>query len=142
MTQVSKLFGGTAVGVRALPGGIGQASALKLAYSSYQKVSRVLTAVAYGLAKDYAVAEELVDIADLRPGSYLSETAYIPKTAARAWRWAPEMAEAADALRGAGLPADLVEAAARVMERWADDKDRRMPLAEALERLHSAEQPD
>ncbi|MFP3990304.1 DUF1932 domain-containing protein [Streptomyces sp. E11-3] len=136
LTALPLLFTGSAVRVHSLPGGIGRASALKLSYSSYQKASRVLAAVAYALAADYGVEEELLDIAQSRTGSYLSETVYVPKVAARAWRWAPEMHEAASALTEAGLPTDLVEAAARVMQRWGDAKDRPLELREALELLH------
>jgi 3-hydroxyisobutyrate dehydrogenase-like beta-hydroxyacid dehydrogenase len=116
-----------------LAGGIGRASALKLSYSSYQKVSRVLAAVSYALARDYGVDDALLDIAEGRSSSYLSETAYIPKVAARAWRWGPEMGDVASA---ASLPADLAEAAASVMSHWDSLKDEPPSIPEALERLH------
>ncbi|WP_019354733.1 DUF1932 domain-containing protein [Streptomyces sp. AA1529] len=135
--QLAALFAGTAVDVRPLAGGVGQASALKLAYSSYQKTSRVLAAVAYALAQDHQVEDELLDIAGLRTTNYLEETSYIPKTAARSWRWGPEMLEAADALSSAGLPPELVEAAAAVMSRWEPDKDSPPELSEALRHLHA-----
>ncbi|MEU6774190.1 DUF1932 domain-containing protein [Streptomyces sp. NPDC046759] len=38
---------------------------------------------------------ELLDIAQVRTTSYLAETGYFPKVAARTWRWGPEMREAA-----------------------------------------------
>ncbi|MET9253260.1 DUF1932 domain-containing protein [Streptomyces sp. NPDC003717] len=123
---------------RVLPGGIGKASALKLSYSSYQKTSRALAAVAYALASDHGVEAELLDIAEGRTTSYLAETDYFPKTAARSWRWGPEMREAAHALQEAGLPADLADAAATVMERWAGLKDMSADLALVLEELHRA----
>ncbi|MGV9988052.1 DUF1932 domain-containing protein [Streptomyces olivaceus] len=133
---VAQLFEGSTVQARLLSGGIGQASALKLSYSSYQKASRVLAAVAYALASDYGVEAELVDIAEGRTNSYLAETSYFPKVAARSWRWGPEMKEAAQALEGAGLPADLADAAASVMGRWAGLKDTSPNLARVLEELH------
>ncbi|WP_330358599.1 DUF1932 domain-containing protein [Streptomyces chartreusis] len=136
MPLVARLFDGSTVQARPLPGGIGQASALKLSYSSYQKASRVLAAVAYALASDHGVEAELLNIADRRTTSYLAETAYFPKVAARSWRWGPEMKEAAHALEEAGLPSDLADAAAAVMERWAGLKDTSPDLALVLERLH------
>lgn len=40
--SIAALFDGTALAVVTLPGGVGQASALKLAYASCKKASRVL----------------------------------------------------------------------------------------------------
>ncbi|MFF7202047.1 DUF1932 domain-containing protein [Streptomyces sp. NPDC008141] len=133
---VARLFAGSAVEVHSMGGDVGRASALKLSYSSYQKTSRVLAAVAYALASDWGVEDELLDVARGRTTSYLSDAAYAPKVAARAWRWAPEMREAASALAEASLPTDLVEAAARVLELWASAKDQPMELRDALNLLH------
>ncbi|MEU3323219.1 DUF1932 domain-containing protein [Streptomyces sp. NPDC006785] len=138
LPKVAELFAGSAVRVRSLNGGVGRASALKLSYSSYQKASRVLAAVAYALAQDHGVEGELLDIAQGRASSYLSETEYIPKVAARSWRWGPEMREAADALRDVGLPADIVEASAVVMSRWDGFRDSVLGTDEAIERLHES----
>ncbi len=137
LRPVAQLFDGSAVQVRLLSSEIGQASALKLSYSSYQKASRALAAVSYALACDHGVEAELLDIAESRTTSYLAETAYFPKVAARSWRWGPEMEEAADALEEAGLPADLAHAAAAVMGRWAGLKDTLPDLALVLEELHT-----
>ncbi|MFF3878374.1 DUF1932 domain-containing protein [Streptomyces sp. NPDC001978] len=135
-TSVASLFVDTAVQAHTLPGGIGRASALKLSYSSYQKASRILAAVSYALAKDYGVEEELLDIAQGRTTSYLAETAYIPKVAARSWRWGPEMLEVADALREVGLPTDLAQASAAAMSRWDGHRDSTLSIPEALKHLH------
>ncbi|MFF3402158.1 DUF1932 domain-containing protein [Streptomyces sp. NPDC002659] len=136
LTTMATLFADSAVRVHRLPGAIGQASALKLSYSSYQKASRVLAAVAHALASNYGVEAELLDIAEGRTSSYLAEVAYIPKVAARAWRWAPEMREAADALAAMGLPPDLAMASATIMERWSELEDIPMNVAQALTALH------
>ncbi|MFD7649873.1 DUF1932 domain-containing protein [Streptomyces albidoflavus] len=133
--SVAELFGGTAVRAHTLPGDIGSASALKVSYSSYQKASRVLAAVSYALAREHGVGDELLDIAEGRSGSYLAETTYIPKVAARSWRWGPEMAEVASALREADLPADLAEASASVMARWGGLRDEPLSIPEALDQL-------
>ncbi|WP_328513618.1 DUF1932 domain-containing protein [Streptomyces mirabilis] len=138
LTPVTSLFAGSAVQAHPLPGGLGRASALKLSYSSYQKASRVLAAVSYALAQDYGVEEELLDIAKGRSTSYLAETSYIPKVAARSWRWGPEMKEVASALREAGLPADLATASAEVMSRWDNLKDSPVPITEVIEHLHGS----
>ncbi|MFJ6214215.1 DUF1932 domain-containing protein [Streptomyces sp. NPDC092296] len=132
---LGELFAPTDVRVRPLGEEIGRASALKLAYTSYQKASRVLAAVAYGVAEANGVADELLDIAGSRSGSYLIETDYIPKTAARAWRWGPELDEAADLLAEAGLPDELMRAASAVLARWAGARDTELSVAEALRAL-------
>lgn len=117
---------------------IGQASVLKLIYSAYQKTSRVLAALAYGAADAYGVTDELLDVAGRRTRSYLVETGYIPKTAARAWRWAPEVADAANLLTAVGLPADTVRAAAETLERWSPEAERPLDVTEALRALRDA----
>ncbi|MET9815367.1 DUF1932 domain-containing protein [Streptomyces sp. NPDC006355] len=133
--RIVELFARTDVRTHVLGDSIGQASALKLAYSSYQKVSRVLAAVAYGAAESYGVADELLVIAAKRTRSYLLETDYIPKTAARAWRWGPELEDAAALLADAGLPDSLMHAAASTLARWDGKRDERLDVAEALEAL-------
>lgn len=136
---VADLFEGTDVHTRSLGTEIGQASALKLAYSSYQKASRVLAAVAYGLADANGVADELLQIASKRTGSYLTETDYIPKTAARAWRWVPELEDAADLLAESGLPDHFMREIAAALHRWDEVHDRPVTVSGALELLSSVE---
>jgi 3-hydroxyisobutyrate dehydrogenase-like beta-hydroxyacid dehydrogenase len=138
--RIAELFAGTDVRTHVLGDGIGKASALKLAYSSYQKVSRVLAALAYGAAESYGVGDELLAIAAKRTRSYMVETDYIPKTAARAWRWGPEVEEAAALLADAGLPDSLMHAAAATLARWDGSKDEHLDIAEALDALR--EEPD
>lgn len=135
---VSELFADTDVRTHYLGEDIGKASALKLAYSSFQKVSRVLAAVAYGAADAYGVADELLVIAAQRNGSYLVETDYIAKTAARAWRWRPELEDAAVLLSDAGLPDSLMHAAAATLGQWDLCKSMQPDIQEALEVLRAA----
>ncbi|EST26949.1 hypothetical protein M878_25995 [Streptomyces roseochromogenus subsp. oscitans DS 12.976] len=135
-SQAEILFEASDVKTHVLGAEVGTASALKLAYSSYQKASRVLAALAYGVADASGVADELLKIAGKRGGSYLTETDYIPKTASRAWRWGPELDDAAALLRDVGLPDDLMRAASRVLHYWSDARDRELTVAEALSLLH------
>ncbi|MEU8927506.1 DUF1932 domain-containing protein [Kitasatospora sp. NPDC048545] len=135
---VGRIFAGTAVSTPVLGEEIGQASALKLSYTAYQKASRVLAALSYGLAEHHGVGQELLDVASARSGSYLVETDYIAKTAKRAWRWAPEMEEAGDSLRAAGLPDELMRAAASTLGRWETARDQSLTVEQALEVLTGA----
>lgn len=134
--HIKALFSGTAVRTAVLGTEVGKASALKLSYASFQKTSRVLVALAVGMAREYGVDQELLEVASRRTDSYLAEPEYVAKTAARAWRWGPELEEAADALEAAGLPPEMLRAAASTLARWNDAKDDgKLTLADALDRL-------
>ncbi|KIF05688.1 phosphogluconate dehydrogenase [Streptomyces sp. RSD-27] len=134
--RIEVLFAGTAVRTAVLGTEVGKASALKLSYASFQKTSRVLVALAVGMAREYGVDQELIEVASRRTDSYLSEPQYVAKTAARAWRWGPELEEAADALAAAGLPPEMLRAAASTLARWNDAKDDgKLTLTDALDRL-------
>ncbi|MFD4786248.1 DUF1932 domain-containing protein [Streptomyces sp. NPDC058459] len=134
--QVEKLFADTDVRIRVLCDELGRASALKLAYTSYQKASRILAALSYAAAAEHGVEDELLEVAGGRSGSYLTETGYFAKTAARAWRWAPELEEAAQLLRDAGLPDGPVSGAAAALERWLPLKDTEGEPDDVLALLH------
>ncbi|MDX3587550.1 DUF1932 domain-containing protein [Streptomyces europaeiscabiei] len=133
--SIEALFAGTAVRTAVLGTEIGKASALKLAYASFQKTSRVLVALAVGMAREHGVDQELIEVASRRADSYLAEPEYVAKTAARAWRWGPELEEAADALEAAGLPPEMLRAAASTLARWNDAKDSELTLTDALDHL-------
>ncbi|MFD8938599.1 DUF1932 domain-containing protein [Streptomyces sp. NPDC059578] len=133
--RIETLFAGTAVRTTLLGTDIGKASALKLSYSSFQKASRVLVALAVGMAREHGVDQALIEVAAKRTDSYLSEPEYVATTAARAWRWGPELEEAADALTAAGLPPEMLRAAASTLARWDDAKDGELTLTDALDRL-------
>ena len=102
---------------------IGQSSALKMAFGSFQKTSRALAAVSHAIAGDYGVTEELLREATALGDNALMEPDYLPSAAARAWRWAPEMLEVAATARTLGLPDALATGAAEVLARWAPDQD-------------------
>nr|BAK19828.1 hypothetical protein [Streptomyces rochei] len=134
--RIEALFADTAVRAAVLGTEVGKASALKLSYASFQKTSRVLVALAVGMAREYGVDQELIEVASRRTDSYLSEPQYVAKTAARAWRWGPELEEAADTLAAAGLPPEMLRAAASTLARWHDAKDdSELTLTDALDRL-------
>jgi 3-hydroxyisobutyrate dehydrogenase-like beta-hydroxyacid dehydrogenase len=134
--QIEHLFAGTAVRRAVLGPEIGKASALKMSYASFQKTSRVLVALAVGMAREHGVDQELIEVASRRTDSYLAEPGYVAKTAARAWRWGPELEEAADTLAAAGLPPEMLHAAASTLARWNDAKDdRELTLTDALDQL-------
>lgn len=138
VARVARAFEDTHVVARPLDAPLGAASALKMAYASYQKSARVLAAVSHALAAHHGVAAELAREAGSLTSNILAETDQLPSVAARAWRWAPELEEIAATLRTAGLPADMAAGAAAVLGRWADDKDDyELPLEEVLAHLRT-----
>ena len=138
VARVAGAFKDTQVVARPLDAEIGAASALKMAYASYQKSARVLAAVSHALAAHHGVADELTREAGSLTSNILAQTDQLPSVAARAWRWAPELEEIAATLRTAGLPPAMAEGAATVLRQWAEDKDRfDLPLEEVLAHLRT-----
>ena len=133
---VARLFEETRVTVRDVGSDLGAASALKMAYASFQKAARPLAAVAHALARKYDVGEFLAAEAATMPGDILAAVDVLPGVAACAWRWAPEMDEISQTLTSVGLPDIQARAAETVLEMWAVDKDRRdLTVDEVLGRL-------
>jgi 3-hydroxyisobutyrate dehydrogenase-like beta-hydroxyacid dehydrogenase len=121
---VHALFDGTTVTPLVVPGAVGAASALKLAFATYNKVSIVLAAQAHALARQHGVESQLRDLAAaMRPGTPFASPEELTSAGQRAWRWAPEMHEIAEACRDAGLPADLLDAAENFLEHWRRHRD-------------------
>ncbi|CAM5605758.1 hypothetical protein SAVIM338S_05514 [Streptomyces avidinii] len=136
--MVEPVFKDTALHVRRASGSVGSASALKMAFASYQKAARTLAGVAHALADAHGVGDELTAEAQVMASNILADPGYLPSVAARAWRWAPEMEDIAETLRAAGLPADMAEAAVAVMSRWEGDKDQyNLELTDVLSHLRS-----
>ncbi|MEV4741762.1 DUF1932 domain-containing protein [Streptomyces sp. NPDC049555] len=133
---ITNLFNDTAVQVRQAGDTLGAASALKMAFASFQKSARTLAALAHALADTHGVADLLTEEAQAMPSAILADREYLPSVAARAWRWREEMRDIAETLREAGLPADIADATATVMSRWDGDKDHHdLPLAEVFAHL-------
>lgn len=123
--EVCALFAGTALESHALPGPVGRASALKLAFASFNKISHLLAAQSYAVAAGHGVLDELLDLAvRMVPGTLLAAPDQVTSAGPRAWRWAPEMNEIADACAALDVPGDVAEAAAAAFARWAGLKGR------------------
>jgi 3-hydroxyisobutyrate dehydrogenase-like beta-hydroxyacid dehydrogenase len=124
VAHVHDLFSGTTLTPVVLPGPVGAASALKLAFATYNKVSIVLAAQAHALARQHGVDAHLRELAAATlPGTPFADPERLISAGQRAWRWAPEMREIAETCRDAGLPADLLDAAETFLEHWRQHKD-------------------
>jgi 3-hydroxyisobutyrate dehydrogenase-like beta-hydroxyacid dehydrogenase len=135
VSVVHDLFVGTRVEPVVLSPRLGDASALKMAFGSYNKASHALAAVSHALAEEYGVGAALLAEAGRESGGALGKPQRLPGVAARAWRWAPEMLEAAESFAAVGLPPELAAGAAAVMRRWSSDKDAVLEVADVLRHL-------
>jgi 3-hydroxyisobutyrate dehydrogenase-like beta-hydroxyacid dehydrogenase len=122
--RVAALFEDTDVHALPLPGGIGAASALKMAFGGWNKIGVLLAAQAHAIAADYGVGEALA--AEGVP------TESVVRAGPKAWRWAAEMHEVADTCAALGLPDGLGRAAAEICVRWEDHRGRTPELDELL----------
>ncbi|MCK9923705.1 DUF1932 domain-containing protein [Frankia sp. AgPm24] len=120
---VADLFAGSNLDVAPISNQIGAASALKTAQAVFQKASRALAGLAHALADHYGVADVLTAEGNRYQRPILAEPDFLPTVAARAWRWSPEMAEAAQALHAAGLPSTMIRGAQEVFDAWAACRD-------------------
>jgi 3-hydroxyisobutyrate dehydrogenase-like beta-hydroxyacid dehydrogenase len=136
---VEAIFHDTDAEVVTLGDDIGAASALKMAFAGFNKISHVLSAVSHALAARHQVTEQLIAEAERLTHAPLARPGSLPGTAARAWRWVPEMDEIADTLSAAGLPPDMARAAASVLAHWEADKDAwELSVEDVLARLGRA----
>jgi len=120
--DVAALFAGSPFDARVLGPELGTASALKACFALQSKALPAIWLELAAAARGYGVEEELrrelerhgVDLAAaLRRAAGGSE---------KAWRWAGEMDEAADAVAAAGLPDGFSRAAAEIYRRLADGR--------------------
>jgi 3-hydroxyisobutyrate dehydrogenase-like beta-hydroxyacid dehydrogenase len=123
VAQVAQVLAGGLAVPKPLDERIGSASALKMAYGSFQKLSRALAAVSHALADDFGVTPALLAEAQRTGLAALADRDGLAMSAIRGWRWAPEMDEVAESLRTARLPDALATAGALVFRRWDADKD-------------------
>jgi len=122
--QVRAAFDGTLLTPCVIKGPVGRASALKLAFAAYNKVSYVLAAHSYALADGYGVSAELEELAGhVVPRTPLGRPDRLASAGPRAWRWEPELREIAQAGEAVGVPGAVVNAAADVLLRWSAHKD-------------------
>jgi 3-hydroxyisobutyrate dehydrogenase-like beta-hydroxyacid dehydrogenase len=122
--RIAALFAGSPVEAIVIEGGIGAASALKMAYAAWTKGTSALLIAIRALA-----AAEGVDGALLRewaisqPDLGSRSEGAARGTASKAWRFVGEMHEIADTFATAGLPDNFHLAAAEIYARMAGFKD-------------------
>lgn len=110
-----------------LPGGIGAASALKMAFGGWNKIGIALSAQAYAIARAYGVEEALA-------GEGVASDRIV-RAGSKAWRWVAEMDEVAETCASLRLPEGLGRGAAAVYARWEEHRDREPELERLLDDL-------
>jgi 3-hydroxyisobutyrate dehydrogenase-like beta-hydroxyacid dehydrogenase len=121
--QVAKLWDGSFLDTRPIDGGPGAASALKIAYATWTKVSSAMLLGVRAFARAEGIEDALLDEwAISLPGTAERSEATAPMTAFKAWRFDGEMAEIAAAFAAVGLPAGFGDAGREIFGRMADFK--------------------
>ena len=122
---VAELWRESALDARAIAGGAGAASALKMAYATWTKVSGALLLDVRALARAEGVEAALLDEwAISQPGTADRSEATARGVAPKAWRFAGEMDEIAATFAAADLPDGFAVAAGELYRRLATFKDR------------------
>lgn len=107
--------------VRVVKGGIGAASALKLAYAGINKGTIALGAAMVLAAQRAGVQDDLLDeLSESQRALLIQLARSVPDMFAKAERWAPEMREIADYVERS-VEADVYDAMAEFYERLAAD---------------------
>jgi 3-hydroxyisobutyrate dehydrogenase-like beta-hydroxyacid dehydrogenase len=125
--RVAALFADGEVTAIPLPGGIGAASALKMAFGGWNKIGSALTAQAFAIARAYGLEEALA--------AEGVDADRVVRAGPKAWRWAPEMKEVADTCAALGLPDGIGRGAAELFSRWEEHRDRPAELERLLDDL-------
>jgi 3-hydroxyisobutyrate dehydrogenase-like beta-hydroxyacid dehydrogenase len=127
VAEVAALFPDGDVNAIPLEGGIGAASALKMAFGGWNKIGVALAAQAHAIARAYGVENALA-------GEGV-ESDRILRAAPKAWRWAPEMEEVAATCAELGLPDGIPRGAADLYSRWDAHRDQPAELERLLDDL-------
>ncbi len=140
--DVAACFAGGPLSALVLEGGVGAASALKMAYAAQTKGYTALLAATLAFARAEGVEAALLKEWE---ASGLSKRAFtsLEGAAPKAWRWVAEMHEIADSFEAAGLPRGFHEAAADLYRRLESHADEATPAAGSalVQELLDAGQP-
>ncbi len=106
---------GTGLDVRALEGGIGAASAIKMCYASLTKGLTAIATQSFTAAARNGVADALiVEMESSQPDLLSFAERFVPSMPPKAYRWVGEMEEIADTFEAAGFDRRMFDGAAEV----------------------------
>lgn len=129
--QVAPLFAGEGVALTLLGPDAGRASAVKICHSAVHKGVLAMQFAALAAAQELGVRAELERLWASRASTagYVDGMEGNLRRAAKAWRFAGEMDEAAQTLEALGLPGGFHRAAAEIYERLSQG-GRQVPVAD------------
>ena len=140
-TRIATLFASSPLEVRIVEGGVGAASAVKVAFAAWTKGTTALLLAINALAEREGVLDDLrAEWATSMP-DLIGRSDVIPATVGpKAWRFEGEMHEIADSFAAVGLPEGFHRAAADVYRRLAGVEDvERTALHDVLRRLGTSD---
>lgn len=134
---IAALFSGSVVETRLVDDRPGSASAVKVCFAAWTKGTTALLLTIRALAETEGVTSDLLDEWSTSIPELVERSNSVGRSGLKAWRFAPEMEEIAEAFGAAELPTGFHEAAAEIYRRLADLKDADPPpgLPDALDRL-------
>ncbi len=121
--EVARLWEGSLLETRLVDGGAGAASAVKVCYAAWTKGSAALLLAVRAMASAAGVEPSLLaEWSTSLPGLAAQADVAASGNAPKAWRFAGEMREIANAFASFGLPDGFATAAADVYDRMAGFK--------------------
>jgi 3-hydroxyisobutyrate dehydrogenase-like beta-hydroxyacid dehydrogenase len=130
--EAAALFKGSSLEAIVLEGKVGAASALKIAFASWTKVSAALLLTVRGFAAAEGVDAALLEEWRRSMPELPARAEMMTGNARKAWRFIGEMEEIASAFDAAGLPDGFALAAREVYQRLEPYKDRPAPSVEEV----------
>jgi 3-hydroxyisobutyrate dehydrogenase-like beta-hydroxyacid dehydrogenase len=137
-SEAAALFAAGPMRPELLPGEAGQASAFKMCFAAYSKITTALLTAILAAAEQQGIRGELEQQWSRMPGSPLDAVQKIPLSAPKAWRFVPEMHEIAAAFASAGVPDSFPKAAAEIYSQLAGFRNTTPALEEILSALAPA----
>jgi 3-hydroxyisobutyrate dehydrogenase-like beta-hydroxyacid dehydrogenase len=120
--DVAPLFAGSPFDARVLGTELGTASALKACFALQSKALPAIWLEMAAASRRYGVEDALRGELDRMGVDFAGALAAASRGSGKAWRWAGEMDEAADAVAAVDLPDGFSRAAAEIYRRLADGR--------------------
>lgn len=118
---VADLWQGSVLDARVIDGGIGAASALKMAYASWTKIGGAMLLAIRAMAETEGVSDALTAEWDIsQPGLVARSEGTAKAVSPKAWRFIGEMEQIGSTFTEADLPAGFAQGAAAIYESMAD----------------------
>jgi 3-hydroxyisobutyrate dehydrogenase-like beta-hydroxyacid dehydrogenase len=120
--QVEATLGRLGIQARAIEGGVGAASALKMSYAGITKgITAIATIMVLGAARAGAGEALLAELRESQPQLLARFAKGLPDMVPKAYRWVAEMQEIAAFLEGDPAGVSIFQAAAELYDRIARD---------------------